>query len=79
MPDSLKDILNNRKNNEPPEIAVIKDFVFKSFNVVPGVALSANQIVIEVPNAALAGSLRMKIYELQKLVNSPKRLVIRIC
>jgi len=42
------------------------------------VAIREQQIIITVKGAALAGTLRMHAYELKKLCQTEKRLVIRI-
>jgi hypothetical protein len=66
MTNSLADLLAN-KWEEPAEMSTIKDFVRKKYNA-----------QVSAPNAALAGTLRMNISELQKTLNTEKRLVIRI-
>lgn len=78
MSESLKDILLRRDDKEPPEIAVIKDFIQKRFKSPSQVTVNKGQIIITVQGAALAGSLRLHIFELQNLVDSPKKLLIRL-
>lgn len=76
--DSIKDLLAGAKRNEPPEIAAIKDYIQQHFNSRAGVLLQERQVVISVPSAALAGTLRMHLPQLQELTGTDKRLVIRI-
>lgn len=76
--DSLNDLLNNRDLEEPLEIKLIKDYVYKHFKESVGVKMQPNQIVISVANAALAGSLRMHLVELKRLIKTDKRLSIYI-
>jgi hypothetical protein len=78
MTDSIGDLLGKREFEEPPEVRLIKDFVRKRFDVDVTVALQQNQIIIGVKSSALAGALRMHLHELQELIASKKRLVIRI-
>lgn len=78
MSDSLADILSNKQFSEPSEIGIIKDFIKEKFQSAASVTVQTNQILIIVSGAALAGSLRMHLHELQKLCNTDKRLVIRI-
>lgn len=78
MTDSIGDLLPTRKYNEPPEIATIKSFVSDQYKVTPSVTIKDTQIIIGVPNAALAGTLRMQLHTLQELCQTKKRLVIRI-
>jgi len=78
MSESLFDILLRRDDTEPPEIAAIKKFVKHRFNSEVSVAVRKNRIVITVKSAALAGSLRMHMYELQKLVKAGSKISIQI-
>lgn len=78
MTESLFDILSRRDDSEPPEITSIKRFVKDRYNTSVTVSLKKNQIIICAKNAALAGSLRMHIVELQKIVKSKSRIIIRI-
>lgn len=78
MTNSLNDILSRFSFDEPPEIRRLKEHIRNTYQVDVGVAISANQLVITVPGAALAGTLRMHIVSLQKAAETNKRLVIRI-
>lgn len=78
MTDSIGDLLLKRDFDEPPEVRLIKEFIRKKFGAEVGVATQQNQIIISVSNGALAGALRMKLHELQKLCATDKKLVIRI-
>lgn len=78
MSDSLGDLLSRSKFSEPPEIGIIKSFVQERYVTVPSVTISQTQIIIGVPNAALAGTLRPHLHELKALCQTKKRLVIRI-
>ncbi len=78
MSTSIADLLKQRSPDEPPEIAAIKAFVLREFDAPCSVKLQTNLIVINVSSAALAGSLRMKLHELQTQLDTPRRLSIRI-
>jgi hypothetical protein len=80
MTNSLGDILNGRapKSNEPPEFPIIKCYMMKHFKVTPKLSISNKHIIILVPNAALAGSLRLVLYELREKCNTKRKLIIRI-
>lgn len=78
MADSLADILGRQRYDTPDEIAIIKHFVEERFRHTPNVTIKQSQIIIVVPNSALAGSLRMYLHELKNLCKTDKRLVIRI-
>lgn len=78
MTNSLADILAGRKAEQPPEIAIIKQFLQDNWRADCSITMQADQIVIQVKSAALAGALRPKLHELQELCSTTKRLVIRI-
>ncbi len=78
MTNSLQSILNNRMPSEPPEIKAIKQFARDRLKTDVTVTLGKTQIAIGVPSAAAAGALRMQLFELAKLLETDKRLVIRI-
>ncbi len=68
----------SNKWEEPPEIKIIKDYVRLKFKATVGVTMKDKQIIINTPGAALAGSLRMHVHELQKQLKTDKQLLIRI-
>ena len=78
MTQQLGDLLGSHKFSEPPEIKQIKDFVHEELGVSVRVALRQENIIVSVPSAAAAGVLRTKIFELQKRLETKKRIVIRI-
>lgn len=78
MTDSIGNLLPKKRLNKPKEIEIIKKFVINSYQVEPGVTVKTNQIVISVPSAALASSLRMQLHDLQEMCQTKKRLVIQI-
>ena len=75
---SLNDILLKKDFDQPPEIQTIKDFAMRHFDSDVGVVMQPRDIIITTPSAALAGSLRLKLFELQKLIGTERRLRIRI-
>lgn len=76
--DSLKDLLGSKMPPEAPEIAVIRRFLREEFQSECTVLIRTQQIVIRVKSASLAGALRMRLHELQKLCPTKKRLSIQI-
>lgn len=77
MTDQIGSILGD-KWETPPEIKAIKDYVRNKFKSNVGVTIQPNQIVISAASAALAGTLRLHIRELQNVTKTDMRLVIRI-
>lgn len=78
MTESMGDLLGGRRFNEPPEIKVIQEFVQSRYKVTPVVSIAGEQIVIGVKSAALAGTLRPLLPQIQAVCDTKKRLVIRI-
>lgn len=78
MADSLGDLLRDYDIDEPPEIRRLKEYIRRHFDVEARLAIHNNQIVIAVPSAALAGTLRMHLMDLQNAARTKQRLIIRI-
>lgn len=78
MADSLGDILGRERFVEPPEVGIIKSYLKENFEAGCRVTVQPYQIIITVQGASLAGTLRMRLHELQALCQTKKRLVIRI-
>lgn len=76
--DSLFSILGDRNFDEPPEMASIKKYVQDEFNVKVGVQVRDKDIIIKVPNAALASSLRLRGPEIKRRCQLDKRLIFQI-
>lgn len=78
MSQRIRDLLDKSRFAEPAEVGIIREYVQARFNVTPQIIVQTHQIIIGVDGAALAGALRMQLYELQELCGSGRRLVIRI-
>ena len=76
--DSLQSILSHKDYDEPPEITSIKKYVLAEFGVVVGVQVRERDIIIAVPSAALANTLRLRGPELKRRCQLDKRLTFRI-
>jgi hypothetical protein len=76
--DSLNDILGRKDFTEPPEMAAIQAYVQREFQVSAGVLVRERDIIITVPNAALANTLRLRGRALRQACQTDKRLVFRI-
>ncbi len=78
MTNSLGDILRDYDLDEPLELKRVKAYVREKFHIVPVVGFQNDQIVVSVPSAALAGTLRMQVYQIQAAAETKKRITIRI-
>ncbi len=77
--DSLNNLLSNRNFDEPPEVASIKKYMMDEFQTKVSVQARERDIIVSVPSAALAGTLRLRSPELKRRCSiKDKRIVIRI-
>ena len=61
-----------------PELALIKRFIGDQFHVVAELSVSNETIIIKVPSAALANTLRLQTSAIQQAGHTTKRLQFRI-
>ena len=78
MAHSLFDILSRKDFSEPPEIAAIKQYIAEHFQEDSDVTVREREIIISVPSASLASTLRFHARKLQAAAGTTKRLVFRI-
>ena len=78
MTDSLFDILSRKDFSEPPELIAIKKYITEHFQVEAELMNRDFDIIITVPSAALASTLRFHVPKMQKAAQTKKRLIIRI-
>jgi len=76
--DSLQDILARYDNTEPPELTAIKQYVDEHFHTPVSVSLNGDTIIITVPSAALANTLRLNSTTICRKCKITKRLLFRI-
>lgn len=76
--NSLFSILSSKDFEEPPEISSIKKYVQDEFQTDVGVQVREKDIIVTVPSAALAGTLRMRSPEIKRRCQLDKRLIFRI-
>jgi hypothetical protein len=76
--DSVFKILSHKHFDEPPEMASIKKYVEDEFHVKVGVQVRDKDIIIKVPSAALASTLRLRGPEIKQRCHIDKRLTFQI-
>lgn len=75
----IADILKNKHiPEEPVDCTAIKEYVLAQYKVKPQVLSSPRHLTIVVPNAALAGTLRLTMNQLQEATGVTKKIYIRI-
>lgn len=76
--DSLFNILTHKDFDEPPEIKSIKKYVQDNFKTDVTVLVRPKDIVVSVPSAALANTLRLRSPDMKRRCQLEKRLIFRI-
>jgi hypothetical protein len=76
--DSIFNILDKRDYDEPQEVRDIKRYVEENYQESVGVLIRDKDIIINVPNSALAGVLRMKVPDIKEKCKVDKRISFRI-
>jgi hypothetical protein len=76
--DSLQDILARAMPQEPEEVLAIKQYIDEHLHTPASVGLHNDTIVITVPSAALANTLRLQLPRLQAAASTTKRITFRI-
>ena len=76
--DDIRSILSNKDFDEPSEMKSIKRYVHDEFKVSVSVQVRSNDILVIVPNAALANTLRLRGPEIKRRCQLDKRLTFRI-
>lgn len=77
-PKSSTSILGSRDFDEPAEMTAIKKYVQDEFKTTVGVQIRDKDIVITVPSAALATTLRLRGPDIKRRCQLDKRLTFRI-
>lgn len=75
---SLSDLINQKRLNEPPEIAQIKEFVQKNLGIEVSINMQKFSITIIAGSASQAGALRQVLHKLKSELDTDKKLFIRI-
>lgn len=70
--------MKNRNYSEPPEVQAIKDFVKSEVGIVPAVSVTKDSFIVTLPSAAAAGTLRFRLFQLQRQLGHDRRIIIKI-
>lgn len=76
--DSIFTILGNKDYDEPPEIKKIKEYIRSTYGVSINVQVREKDIILSVPDASLANTLRLNQQKIKKEAETDKRLTFRI-
>jgi hypothetical protein len=76
--DSLNSILSLKDYDEPPEVQSIKKYVQDEYKKSVGVTVRDKDILVVVPSAALANSLKLRSEEMKRRCQITKKITFRI-
>jgi hypothetical protein len=76
--DSMQDLLNVKKPQEPPQLLAMKNYVLENHNQVIKCRVSQFGYTIIAPNAVLASILHMETPKIIEKCELDKKLFIRI-
>ena len=76
--EPVKDIMARYSLPQQPELAAVRRYVEEHYHTPIALGISGNAIVVTVPSAALANTLRLQSNQIRKVCNLEKRLVFRI-
>jgi hypothetical protein len=77
--DDLRNILQRKDFDEPPEVRAIKEYVRRYYNdAAVRVTVQPHAIVVAARSAALIGSLRLNLPKLQAAAGTDKRIMLRV-
>lgn len=76
--ESLGDILAKKKFEVPVEVTRIKGYVEKRYGVKAKVTMQGKNLILSVPNSALAGNLQLEKPKILKACDLKCNLIIRV-
>ena len=76
--ESLGDLLQRYSPKGPDDVMAVKRYIAETFNTAVSVGMQGEALVITVPSASLANTLRYRIGDIQEAAKTTKRLIFRI-
>jgi hypothetical protein len=76
--DSLQDLISTYGKPEQPELIALKKYVDANYHTPVSTAINGETIIVTVPSASLANTLRLQTSRIQAACETQKRLVFRI-
>jgi hypothetical protein len=76
--DSLQDIISKFGKPEQPELIAVKKYIDERYHVPVSAAIQGDTVVITVPSAAFANTLRLEATQIRNTCGVTKRLIFRI-
>ena len=76
--ESLKDLLLEKNLDEPSEVTALRDYYQALFKKKPSVKITANAIVLTVPNGKIATEMRARQLDIEMRCQLTKKFIVRI-
>lgn len=76
--ERIAEVLGRFQPDAPDEVTAIKRYIEQTYNSGASVRLSGDAIIVTVPSAALANTLRLRINQLRTAAGTKKRIILRI-
>jgi hypothetical protein len=76
--ESIGDLLKRYSPKGPDDVMAVKKYIADTFNTPVSVGMQGEALVITVPSASLANTLRYRIADIQEAAGTSKRLILRI-
>ncbi len=76
--ESLQEILSRKKFTPPGESKAVKDYIWRRYRSACSVTVKKGDLIISVPNSALAGTLQLEKQKIIKTCGIKGKLIIRV-
>jgi len=76
--ESIGDVLKRYSPKEPDDVMAVKRYILETFNTTVSVGVQGEALVVTVPGASLANTLRLRSMAIQEAAGTTKRLIFRI-
>lgn len=76
--ERIGDLLQRYNPQGPDDLLAVKRYIAAEFNTQVSVGIQGEALVVTVPSAALANTLRLRTAAIQQAAGTRKRLIFRI-
>jgi hypothetical protein len=76
--ESIGDILKKYNPKGPDDVMAVKRYIAEQYNTPVSVGAQGDTLVVTVPSASLANTLRFRVTDIQVAAHTTKRLLFRI-
>jgi hypothetical protein len=76
--ESIGDLLKRYSPKGPDDVMAVKKYIAETFQTSVSVGMQGEALVVTVPSASLANTLRLRAIAIQEATGTTKRLIFRI-